>query len=236
MGVISDLVRWPLIQAPMGGGPSRPELAAAVSNAGGMGFLAAGYKTADEMLGEIATTTRLTDQPFGVNAFVPYAPPIDAPSLEDYLALLEVEAGLLGVPLGPSGWSDDDWDAKLAGLVEHPVAVVSFAFGCPSLDVIAGLHRVGNASWSRSQTPRMSGLASRRALMRCACRASKLALTAANHRQRPRRWPRAPCRACAAWWRSRRGASAARSGSSGPPERAGSIRVSESYSTQSIRT
>ena len=143
MGVISDLVRWPLIQAPMGGGPSRPELAAAVSNAGGMGFLAAGYKTADEMLGEIATTARLTDQPFGVNAFVPYAPPIDAPSLEDYLALLEVEAGLLGVPLGPSGWSDDDWDAKLAGLVEHPVAVVSFAFGCPSLDVIAGLHRVG---------------------------------------------------------------------------------------------
>ena len=35
----------PVVQAPMAGGPSTPALAAAVSNAGGLGFLAAGYKT-----------------------------------------------------------------------------------------------------------------------------------------------------------------------------------------------
>src|SRR4051794_27853580 len=107
----------------MGGGPSNPKLAAAVSNAGGMGFLAAGYKTADEMLGEIAATETLTDQPFGVNAFVPYAPPVDAPSLENYLQRVEGEASLLGVSLGPSTWTDDDWEAKVTGLVQNAVAV-----------------------------------------------------------------------------------------------------------------
>src|SRR5215217_1587905 len=42
-----DQLALPIVQAPMGGGPSTPELAAAVANAGGMGFLAAGYKSVD---------------------------------------------------------------------------------------------------------------------------------------------------------------------------------------------
>ena len=127
----------------MGGGPSRPALTAAVSDAGGMGFLAAGYRTAEEMITEISETRRLTDRPFGVNVFVPYAPPVDADALEGYLAEVEPEASALGTGLGPAVWTDDDWEAKLAGLLRHPVAVVSFAFGCPSRDVIAELHHVG---------------------------------------------------------------------------------------------
>ena len=35
----------PIVQAPLAGGPSTPELAAAVANAGGLGFVAAGYRT-----------------------------------------------------------------------------------------------------------------------------------------------------------------------------------------------
>lgn len=143
MGFVRDLVRWPLIQAPMGGGPGRPELAAAVSNAGGMGFLAAGYKTAAEMLAEVTAMTRLTDQPFGVNVFVPYAPPVDEPALQTYLRQIEHDALAQDVQLGSSEWSDDDWEAKVTGLVQHPVAVVSFAFGCPSRDVVSELQRVG---------------------------------------------------------------------------------------------
>ena len=38
----------PIVGAPMAGGPGSPALAAAVSNAGGLGFIAAGYLTADE--------------------------------------------------------------------------------------------------------------------------------------------------------------------------------------------
>ncbi|MDP9345916.1 MAG: nitronate monooxygenase, partial [Actinomycetota bacterium] len=39
-----DRLAVPVVQAPMAGGPSTAELAAAVANAGGLGFVAAGYK------------------------------------------------------------------------------------------------------------------------------------------------------------------------------------------------
>ena len=44
--MLKKLMDYPIVQAPMAGGASNPLLAAAVSNAGGLGFLAAGYKTA----------------------------------------------------------------------------------------------------------------------------------------------------------------------------------------------
>src|SRR5580704_11491155 len=59
----------PIIAAPMGGGPSTPELVAAVSNAGGLGSLAAAYLTADQISAEIRRVRSLTDQPFSVNLF-----------------------------------------------------------------------------------------------------------------------------------------------------------------------
>src|SRR5688500_5277022 len=61
----------PIIAAPMAGGPSTPALAAAVSNAGGLGFLAAGYKSTDSVETEIDAFRSETDAPFGVNVFVP---------------------------------------------------------------------------------------------------------------------------------------------------------------------
>src|SRR5690242_17730992 len=162
MGLVGDLVRWPLIQAPMGGGPGRPELAAAVSDAGGMGFLAAGYKTAEEMLGEISEVERLTDEPFGVNVFVPYAPSVDTEALQAYLSEIEREAAALDVQLGSADWGDDHWQAKLDVLLQHPVAVVSFAFGCPSRDVVSALQQVGTRVMVTITTPRDADLAARR--------------------------------------------------------------------------
>ncbi|MEU9430914.1 nitronate monooxygenase, partial [Streptomyces sp. NPDC048342] len=50
---LTDLFPHPIVQAPMAGGVSVPTLAAAVSEAGGLGFLAAGYKTADGLYQEI---------------------------------------------------------------------------------------------------------------------------------------------------------------------------------------
>jgi len=127
----------------MGGGPSRPELVAAVNEAGGLGFLAAGYKTVNEMTAEIVATKQVTDLPFGVNVFVPGAPAVDVRALEAYLARLERDAASLGTELGPSDWNDDDWERKLTALMRDPVAVVSFAFGCPTREVIAELQSSG---------------------------------------------------------------------------------------------
>ena len=61
----------PIVLAPLGGGPSTPALAAAVSEAGGLGFLAAGYRTPDAVRSDIAELRGLTSRPFGLNIFVP---------------------------------------------------------------------------------------------------------------------------------------------------------------------
>ena len=61
----------PLIVAPMAGGPSTPQLAAAASNAGGLGMLAGGMLTADGLAERIGTARGLTSRPLGVNLFVP---------------------------------------------------------------------------------------------------------------------------------------------------------------------
>lgn len=110
-----------VVQAPMSGGPSTPALAAAVSNAGGLGFLAAGYRTVEQLASDLAETRRLTDQPFGVNLFAHKSLPVDVSAVAESWGL---------DPAG-SRWSDDDLDAKLALLAEEPPAVVSFTFGLP---------------------------------------------------------------------------------------------------------
>src|SRR5574341_1094957 len=62
-------VEYPIIQAPMAGGPSTPELVAAVSNAGGLGSLGAAYLTPDQITEAIRRIRALTDKPFNVNLF-----------------------------------------------------------------------------------------------------------------------------------------------------------------------
>jgi nitronate monooxygenase len=128
----------------MAGGGSCPGLAAAVSEAGGFGFLAAGYKTAEQMHSEITETRRLTSQPFGVNIFVPRPSVANPETVAAYLAGLEPEATRLGVDIGEAVWEDDDWAAKLDVLQTDPVPVVSFTFGCPTGDEIGALQRVGS--------------------------------------------------------------------------------------------
>ncbi|SNR36837.1 nitroalkane oxidase [Actinomadura mexicana] len=129
----------PIVQAPMAGGPSTPELAAAVSNAGGLGFLAAGYKTTEAMRADIAATRELTSRPFGMNVFMPSLDEIDPAAVAAYRALLAPEAARLGVEPGTPGPRDDAYDAKIADLVSDPPAIVSFTFGCPAPDVIRAL-------------------------------------------------------------------------------------------------
>ena len=134
----------PIIQAPMAGGGSRPELTAAVCEAGGFGFLAAGYKTAPEMQSEIAATRRATSKPFGVNVFVPRRSVADPAAVANYLATLAPEATRLGVDIGEAIWEDDDWAAKLDALRTDPVPIVSFTFGCPAHHEMAALQQAGS--------------------------------------------------------------------------------------------
>jgi nitronate monooxygenase len=144
-----NTLRYPIVQAPMGGGPSTPELAAAVSTSGGLGFLAAGYKSLEALRGDVeAVRSRLSAQAsFGVNVFAPPGPPADPADVARYGQRLRGEAERTGVPLGEPRWDDDRYEDKLEFLCVEPVPVVSFTFGCPTADDVGRLQRAGSAVW-----------------------------------------------------------------------------------------
>src|ERR1700742_2939898 len=127
----------PVIQAPMAGGPSTPELAAAVSNAGGLGFLAAGYRTAEQLRDDIERTQALTEAAFGVNLFVVHEVEVDDGAVQRYARELEPVAERYGTQLGVARYEDDDYEAKLEVVLELRVPIVSFTFACPSPEIIA---------------------------------------------------------------------------------------------------
>jgi nitronate monooxygenase len=145
-----DALAHPIVQAPMGGGPSTPELAAAVSEAGGLGFLAAGYKTVDAVRADIDAVRARTGRPFGVNLFAPPAGEPDRAALGRYARSLEPEAERYGTRLGALERDDDGWDAKLSLLAEERVPVVSFTFGCPPRGTLTALDA---ATWVTVTTP-----------------------------------------------------------------------------------
>jgi nitronate monooxygenase len=142
-----DSLEHPIVQAPMGGGPSTPALAAAVSEAGGLGFLAAGYKSTGAARADLEATRELTRRPFGMNLFAPPGPVPDAATVQRYAGSLCDEAERYGAPLGEPRHDDDGWAAKLALAAELRVPVVSFTFGCPDRTEVADLQDAGAAVW-----------------------------------------------------------------------------------------
>jgi nitronate monooxygenase len=136
-----------IVLAPLAGGPSTPELAAAVSNAGGVGFLGGAYLAPEQMREQLAVARRLTSGPLGVNLFVLRDRPVDQAAVTAYAKELEPEARRLGVQLGEPHYDDDAFDAKLEIALDAGVEVVSFTFGCPAASVIARVRRSGVAVW-----------------------------------------------------------------------------------------
>jgi nitronate monooxygenase len=127
-------LKAPVLVAPMAGGPSTPELAAAGSDAGGLGFVAAGYLTADVFAGKIQAAQKLTSGPVGANLFVPQPSAGTPAAIDAYARTLAGEAQRYGVDLGRPRFDDDDWDAKIEVLLDLRPAVASFTFGLPSAE------------------------------------------------------------------------------------------------------
>jgi nitronate monooxygenase len=144
--MILDRCDIPIVLAPLAGGPSTPELAAAVSNVGGLGFLASGYLSAAELAARRRRLNELTGRPFGVNLFVPGMAG-DIARVRRFAAEIESDVSGAGARLGEPRHDDDDWDAKVGYLMDAPVEVVSFTFGIPGEDVIAGLRAKGTEVW-----------------------------------------------------------------------------------------
>ncbi|MEU7039509.1 nitronate monooxygenase [Streptomyces varsoviensis] len=134
----------PILAAPMAGGPSTPDLVVATARAGGLGFLAGGYKTAQALAGQIHAV-EAEGVPFGVNLFVRNPVPISAEEYGRYARELREEADRYGLTLPDTAPLDDDdhWSEKIELLKAHPVPWVSFTFGIPGRDVITSLRRAG---------------------------------------------------------------------------------------------
>jgi len=137
----------------MAGGPSTPELAAAVSLAGGFAFVPAGYLSAESFATELAAAQAM-GQPFGVNLFVPQAGGVDPAAYAAYSAAIHGEAEALGVALPDQPRHDDDaWRAKLDLLLASPAPVVSLTFGLPEHADIAALRAAGSRVLATVTTP-----------------------------------------------------------------------------------
>ena len=136
----------PIVGAPMGGGPSTPELVAAVSNAGGLGSLAGGYLAPERLAADIAAVRKLTDRPFAVNLFVAATEEPTSEQIEAALLALEryrLELRLPARPIAEGPWAPD-FDAQVAAVVEARVPAASFTFGLPSAAQTAALHDAGS--------------------------------------------------------------------------------------------
>ena len=106
-----------------------PELAAAATNAGGLGFIAAGLLPADVFAERIVAARKLTSGPLGVNLFVPQPSAGTPAKFNAYAAALAAEAEHYGVRLGEPRYDDDDWAAKLDVVHDLRPEAVSFTFG-----------------------------------------------------------------------------------------------------------
>jgi nitronate monooxygenase len=122
-------IDYPIIQAPLAGGGDTPELVAAVSNAGGMGFIGAAYLTPDQIVAAANQVRIDTSRPFGVNLFAP----LPVPEAPDATAAIQRISGYhkeLGLPspsrpVPPASAFDD----QLRACLESGASVFSFTFG-----------------------------------------------------------------------------------------------------------
>jgi nitronate monooxygenase len=150
---ILEALELPIVQAPLAGGASTPALAGAVCEAGALGFLAAGYKTADAVRADLETLRGLTARPFGLNVFAPPAGAADDEAVRTYASTLCDESERAGVALGEPRHDDDGWDAKLALIEAERVPVVSFTFGCPDAAIFDRVHAAGSEAWVTVTSP-----------------------------------------------------------------------------------
>ena len=141
----------PVVLAPMGGGPSTPELAAAVSNAGGLGSLAAAYSSPERIQQDIARVRELTQRPFAVNLFSPsrLPQPGSTEPVAEFLRPYHERLGLKApeLPQKPI----EDFDEQIEAIAKAAPPIVSFTFGLPPQKVMErlktqGIYLIGTAT------------------------------------------------------------------------------------------
>lgn len=131
---------YPIIQAPMAGGVTTPELVSAVSETGALGFIGAAYLSGEQIAQSAHAVRARTSRPFGINLFAAVEhPPLPSPVQPALDALAEYHDELgLPAPSLPER-ATPDFDEQLAAALESGATVFSFTFGLLPSDVIGTL-------------------------------------------------------------------------------------------------
>lgn len=152
---LSELIGidYPIIQAPMAGA-STPALAAAVSNAGGLGSLGCAFHTPEKVREALRETRGATNRPVNVNFFVHEPPRRDDAREDRFRSLLDPYYEELGIgeppplaePMAPFG------EAMLEVVLEEGPRVVSFHYGLPKAEHVAAIKQAAAAVLSTATT------------------------------------------------------------------------------------
>ena len=135
-------LQFPIVQAPMAGGPTTPDLVAEVSAAGGLGVYAGSGVPPDLLAASIAAIRSRTTAPFGVNFLI--APPESGGDIESVQSVLDRLRTELGLPRGtrdvvvPPSQLAEQIDVVLS----ERVPMLSFALGDPA-PFVAAAHEAG---------------------------------------------------------------------------------------------
>lgn len=139
---------YPIIQGPFGGGMSTVDLAAAVSNAGGLGSFGAHHLEPDKITEVAAQIRAQTAKPFSLNLWVPLgtepSPAAVADRFEADVDRLLPYYEALGLPRPqlPERFQPD-YAAQIEAVLEARPPVFSFTFGVPDASILAECKRRG---------------------------------------------------------------------------------------------
>ncbi len=160
-------LRLPLVQAPMAGGPSSPELVAAASAAGALGSFGCAYLQPEEMKKQAAWVRARTARPFGINLFVAAQPGVIPEAAQR--AAIDAVAGCyaqLGLP-APAPVAPPyapDLEAQLDAVLEIRPAVFTVHLGelaaervraCKAAGILLGGSATGVAEAQRLEAAGM---------------------------------------------------------------------------------
>ena len=147
-------IDFPVIQAPMAG-VQGAELAAAISNAGGLGSLPGAMMNPDALAVELGRLLAMTNKPFNVNFFCHQTPqfsPVQHMRWQDCLAKYFDELGIKPPGEIAGNLREPFGETALSVLEQFKPAVVSFHFGLPDRKLMEPIKQWGAVVLSSATT------------------------------------------------------------------------------------
>lgn len=135
----------PIIQAPMAGGVTTPELVAAVSNTGAIGSFGFAYSNAEKINTDLSKARKLTSNSINANFFI--FSEVDAPSKKDYKIATDLLEGLpLYAPISSQYLPSPFFPAledQLEPIWQHKPKFLTFHLGLPSGHILQKAQSLG---------------------------------------------------------------------------------------------